>query len=257
MRCKKCNSLLSDDTKICPYCGANLVKKAKSNQNNQIFFQKEEPILTKKQKGCGCLLLTFVIFFSLVLIGCFSLGPIVSLVLEEENLETIINTFILEENNLNNNVEEIDIKQETEVTVLEIPAYINSNNPLLKLKEQARQSWNEDKTQIVGSFLRIIGDNYLFAECSLEDLKEFIRHRLEPFNNEHEYIVVDFKNSDNGFIYKDGIIQYGRLDKEEKTFKIKDRTELYGTIDTSNEEEIMLIIKLIGLQEHLIDNNSN
>lgn len=67
MRCKKCNSLLSDDTKICPYCGANLVKKAKSNQNNQIFFQKEEPILTKKTKGMWL----FIIDFCYIFFTCF------------------------------------------------------------------------------------------------------------------------------------------------------------------------------------------
>ena len=57
--------------------------------------------------------------------------------------------------------------------------------------------------------------------------------------------------SPNGFIYKDGIIQYGRLDKEEKTFKIRARTELCGTFDTSNDQDLRMLIKIIGLQEKI------
>lgn len=235
MRCKNCNAGLSNDTKVCPYCGTNLIEQ--ENKPNQINFNKEYTYPPQSNKGCGCSVGFFAIF-TILLIGCMCLFPVLSM-FNNDVIETVIDKSQLERSTTEKELEEYT----TPIT--------DSPNLLLNLGEQERQLWNEDKTQIVGSFLRILGDNYLFSKCSIEELKEFIEQRLKPFNDKYEYIVVDFNTSPNGFIYKDGIIQYGRLDKEEKTFKIRARTELCGTFDTSNEQDLRMLIKIVGLQEKI------
>ena len=235
MRCKNCNAGLSNDTKVCPYCGTNLIEQ--ENKPNQINFNKEYTYPPQSNKGCGCSVGFFAVF-TILLIGCMCLFPVLSM-FNNDVAETIIDKSQLERSTTEEDLEEYT----TPIT--------DSPNLLLNLGEQERQLWNEDKTQITGSFLRILGDNYLFSKCSIEELKEFIEQRLKPFNDKYEYIVVDFPTSIRGLVYKDGIIQYGRLDKEEKTFKIRARTELNGTFDTSNEQDLRMLIKIIGLQENI------
>lgn len=261
MRCKNCNADLSNDTKVCPYCGANLVEQ--ENNPNQINFNKEYTYPQQNNKGCGCFVGFFTIF-TILLIGCMCLFPVLSM-FDNNATETIIDKSQLERSTTEQDLEEymkengiqniedieqinIDINQDTTITVEEITTSTN-NNILLNLGEQGRQLWNEDKTKIVGSFLRIVGDNYLFGKCSVENLKEFIEKKIEPVANEYKYVVVDFPTSDNGFVYENGVIRYGKLDKEERTYYFLSEQDVYGTFDSSNENELQVLIKLISKNE--------
>ena len=81
MFCKKCNSILSDDIEICPYCGFNQKEDISTNQTQFIIKDVSQEDLRKvskmsNKKTIFILLTLFFIFVAIVmsLLGIFHLN---------------------------------------------------------------------------------------------------------------------------------------------------------------------------------------
>ena len=124
------------------------------------------------------------------------------------------------EENITEDMEEINIKTDESVEINK------KMNLLLNLNYQEIPMMNGAKTQRIGTVLRFLGDNLLFGQSSVEELKEFFVTKVDPIKKDYNYVVIDFLSSDNGLIYRYGIIEYGKLHKENKDFYFENENDI-------------------------------
>lgn len=171
----------------------------------------------------------------------------------EQQVETNIETVDIE-----NELEKTEIIEETKVedlTVVEnnedVVKEANSINLLLNINQQDLPMMNETKTERIGTVLKFVGDSSLFAQSSIEDLKEFIETKIKPIEKDYNYVVIDFLSSDTGLIYRYGVIEYGKLQKENNDFYFESENDIYGTYNSYEDKELQNLLDMIIKKENL------
>ena len=202
-----------------------------------------------KEKSIGA-----KIIISILLIVCAFL---------EVDVQNTIDTLeqqnnIVVEQQVENELEKTEIIEETKVedlTVVEnnedVVEEANSINLLLNINQQDLPMMNGTKTERIGTVLKFVGDSSRFAQSSVEDLKEFIETKIKPIEKDYNYVVIDFLSSDTGLIYRYGVIEYGKLQKENNDFYFNTENDIYGTYNSYEDKELQDLIDMINKKESL------
>ena len=145
----------------------------------------------------------------------------------------------------NGNISEINEEENVETNSLK--GNNNTTKPkfLLNMETQEIPIMNGLKTERIGTALRFLGDSYFIAESSVEEIKEFISTKIEPIENNYNYIVIDFLPSETGLIYNNGIIQYGKLQKENKDYFFAKEQDIFGTYSTYSDTDLKDLINTV------------
>lgn len=174
-------------------------------------------------------------------------------VVVEQQVETKTETVEVE-----NELKETEIIEETKVedlTVVEnnedVVEEANSINLLLNINQQDLPMMNGTKTERIGTVLKFVGDSSLFAQSSVENIKEFIETKIKPIEKDYNYVVIDFLSGDTGLIYRYGVIEYGKLQKENNDFYFDTENDIYGTFSIYEDEELQDLIDMINVKESI------
>ena len=191
-----------------------------------------------KEKGIIFkLIISFIVFLGLVF--CLALGNTGT-----SNKELNQTTHIQEQ--IDENISK-DLNQEKETQKKDKSQEQDNSKSfdfkyLLNMKTQEISLMNGTKTKKVGTALKFLGDNSFISESSIEDVKEFIQERIKPVEDNYNYIIIDFLLSKNGLIYRNGIIEYGKLHKNNKDFYFEKQEDIFGTYMTYDDNDIRKLI---------------
>lgn len=171
----------------------------------------------------------------------------------EQQVETSTETVEVE-----NELEKTEIIEETKVedlTVVEnnedVVEEANSINLLLNINQQDLPMMNGTKTERIGTVLKFVGDSSLFAQSSVEDLKEFIEVKIKPIEKDYNYVVIDFLSGDTGLIYRYGLFEYGKLHKENHEYYFESENDIYGTFSIYDDKELQDLLDMIVEKENI------